>query len=193
MTNEFKQLYPTNVLFGSFADYPRLTELVTELLTMNDLFQPVGTKYLLGEVNIFDQIDQLPETRQFKAEIVETAFNSYLSNLYNKSLSDYSGYKLKAWMSGEQMSVHNHNNSHFSGVFYISTEDNMGGYIEFYDPRVNANRGYQNELLGEFTNTRITPKTGDFIVFPSYLYHAVLPFYGKLRLSMPVDLFLNRN
>jgi len=34
------------------------------------------------------------------------------------------------------------------------------------------------------------PSSGEYIIFPSYIYHYTLPFSGALRLAVPVDLFL---
>ncbi|MEI6421598.1 MAG: putative 2OG-Fe(II) oxygenase [Lentisphaerota bacterium] len=190
MNEQFKKLYPTDVLFGSFADYDRLTELVTELLSKNDI-KPNTNE--LGEASLFDRLDELPEVARFKQHVVEPAFDRYLRTIYNLGLDDIQEKKFKSWLSGDRMSSHNHNNSYFSAVFYILTESKKGGEIEFCDPRPNANRGYQKEFLEKFKNIRIEPASGEFIIFPAYLYHAVLPFHGQLRLSMPVDLFIHRN
>ena len=44
-----------------------------------------------------------------------------------------------------------------------------------------------------FDDKRLEPKTGDVILFPSFIYHGVELFFGKLRISMPVDLVLLNN
>jgi hypothetical protein len=72
----------------------------------------------------------------------------------------------------------------------ICEENNKGGELILQDPRFNANRGYKEEFNNWFNNETITPKTGQFIIFPSFLYHNVKTFYGKIRLAMPVDLIL---
>jgi hypothetical protein len=89
------------------------------------------------------------------------------------------------------MPLHNHSGSYLSAVFYLLCEENdKGGEIVLQDPRFNANRGYKEEYNNWFNNEIMTPKTGQFIIFPSFLYHTVKTFYGKIRLAMPVDLIL---
>lgn len=194
MNSHFKQLYPTDALFGSFSDYDRLDQLISELMTNVELNPNTN---MLGEDSLFNRLDELPELALFKEAVIEPAFEKYTTELYNLTFADLSkndnSYSFKSWLSGDRMSVHNHNNSYFSAVFYLLTESGKGGEIEFSDPRSNANRGYQREFLEKFKNIRIQPKSGDFVIFPAYLYHSVLPFCGNVRLSMPVDMFIYRS
>jgi hypothetical protein len=89
------------------------------------------------------------------------------------------------------MPAHNHSGSQLSGVFYLFTDDTSTGKITFFDPKGNANRGYNpakwNSLFSPLT---LTAESGSFVIFPSYLYHQVSFFTGNIRIAIPVDLFL---
>ena len=43
-----------------------------------------------------------------------------------------------------------------------------------------------------FDKKAITPRTGDYMIFPSFTYHHVNPYYSSLRICVPVDLYLYR-
>jgi hypothetical protein len=58
------------------------------------------------------------------------------------------------------------------------------------DPRANANRGYKDQFKSMFSNETYLPKSGEYLIFPSYLYHHTISFTGNMRIAMPVDLFL---
>jgi hypothetical protein len=89
------------------------------------------------------------------------------------------------------MPVHNHAGSPISSVFYLMNEEQQaGGELVLMDPRHNANRGYQEQFKPMFENQYYAPKSGEFTMFPGFVYHHTLPFKGKIRLAMPVDLFL---
>ena len=139
--------------------------------------------------NIFDD-DRL---QRFKKYIVIPAFKKYLQETLNKEITEDRFY-LRGWCTGHNtnftMPLHNHGSSHLSAVFYILSEDNNGGSLILSDPRSNANRGYTNEFSDWFEKIIFKPKTGDIIIFPSFLYHGVETYYGKKRLSIPVDLIL---
>src|SRR5210317_780312 len=123
---------------------------------------------------------------QFKNEIVLPSFYEYYKTEFNKELN--SNFFLRAWVTGYGLSYampnHNHSGSHLSAVFYLISEDrDNGGRIVLSDPRFNANRGYKNDFSKWFQSEKYLPSSGDFLIFPSFLYHNVETFYGKLRLA----------
>jgi len=91
------------------------------------------------------------------------------------------------------MQSHNHSGSPFISVFYIYADDekDVGGELILNDPRTNANRGYSEDFQKIFQSIKHKPITGDVLVFPGYVYHAVNPFMSNLRVAIPVDLFLD--
>lgn len=190
MNKGMNQLWPTKVLYESVKDNELLDNVVQEIFATYDLNNPPSD---FTADDLFDTCG--PYMKQFKEQVVVPAFEQYLQEAHDSCLLDYKSYKFKAWItgtgSGYNMVYHNHSGAAFSSVFYLLSEDNQkGGSIVFTDPRHNANRGYSNKLKTEFDNLTHIPSTGDIVIFPSFLYHYVNPYYSKLRIAMPVDLFL---
>ena len=70
---------------------------------------------------------------------------------------------------------HNHPNAYLSSAYYVRHPEKSGS-IKFFDPREQKNIRYPK--IKNYTNisaviTEITPKEGDLLIFPSYLYHSV--------------------
>lgn len=144
--------------------------------------------------NIFE--DESSYITHFK-KIVYGKFDEYLKETIGRKISDWKYHEMKGWITGHgndySMTIHNHSGAHLSGVFYAMAEDQKsGGDIVFTDPRSNANRGYDDWFDPMFNRIHHTPKTGDFMIFPSFTYHHVNPYYSKLRICIPVDLYLYR-
>lgn len=89
---------------------------------------------------------------------------------------------------GGVKTIHNHPNASWSLVYYVdagdsTTSDERSGYIQFYDPRA-ASNAYQDagnmnlHRTFSFNGLSIAPKTGMLLMFPSYLYHEVLTYWG---------------
>ena len=183
-------LWPTKVLYDSVSDNTLLDNVVQEIFARYDLATPPSD---FTDNGLFDNCG--PYLTQFKEQVVTPAFEKYLNEAHNRSLIDYGSYNFKSWITGTgngyNMVYHNHSGSDFSAVFYLLAEDqHHGGSIVFSDPRHNANRGYDDSLKKEFENVSHLPSTGDMVIFPSFLYHYVNPYYSNLRIAMPVDLFL---
>ena len=139
--------------------------------------------------NILDD-PKLGELKRFIVSSFENYLSRYDINLKNKD------YDLRAWITGYgtnyAMPKHNHSGSHLSAVFYLLCEEKNGGNIVLHDPRTNANRGYVDDFQSMFDKVRFTPSSGDVLIFPSFLYHNVETFNGKMRLAMPVDLTIHK-
>jgi hypothetical protein len=184
---EYKNLWPTVLAKGKF-DTSGLVEHILSRYDMKNL------KSELSDYNLFSDDDAVIIKFQ---DMAYNAFDDYLKTTINKSISDWGKYKLKAWITGHgknyNMTIHNHSGAHLSGVFYILAEEkSSGGDIVFTDPRANANRGYDDKFSPMFERHAITPESGDFMIFPSFTYHHVNPYYSRLRICVPVDLFLYR-
>jgi hypothetical protein len=149
-----------------------------------------------GQVNILD--NPAEEVVAFKNNVIYPAFNKFLKETLGKEIDDWSSHRLHGWVAGAtkdySLNYHNHRGSQISAVFYILCEEKeSGGQITFTDPRQNANRGYDSSFLPWFEHMSFTPESGDFVVFPSFLYHFVSTYQSNIRLAIPVDLFLQAN
>lgn len=97
------------------------------------------------------------------------------------------GLELRGWANvnrdGDFNRIHNHAENHWSGVYYVDLGKTRpgirhNGAIEFLDPRPAAGAApLPGFNLG--TPLTVTPKPGEFILFPSWLQHGVLPFRGE--------------
>ena len=70
---------------------------------------------------------------------------------------------------------HNHPNAYLSSAYYVKVPKNSGN-IKFFDPKVQKNIRYpkiKNYTDVSAANVEITPKEGDLLIFPAYLYHSV--------------------
>jgi hypothetical protein len=126
--------------------------------------------------NLFDLDSDVLE--EFKNTIVVPAIEKYMRSA-GDSLSNYN-FSLKSWIAkykdGRHIPSHTHPDSQISSIFYLlSEETNKGGEIVFTE---------------DDASITYFPATGDVVIFPSTLAHHTLPFYGTMRISMPVDVFL---
>ena len=83
-----------------------------------------------------------------------------------------------------QIRTHNHPLSQISAVYYVDSGDPTtdefpeSGTFEFLDPRPNVE---MSAIPGESSGRAITIQSidGRLVVFPSWLYHRVNPYFGK--------------
>lgn len=184
-----KHLWSTPILQLQMNPFLR-EQFINRLMQDYDIFNPPSD---YSKINIFD--NDSSEIQQFLYGEVLPSFERFCDLTLNRSLADWNGYKINGWVTGSSknysMNLHNHSGAQFSAVFYLLCEEQeRGGEIVFTDPRQNANRGYDKTFSSWFEPLQITPKSGDILVFPSYLYHTVLTYHSNLRLVLPVDCFL---
>ncbi|MDP5057199.1 hypothetical protein EBI00_03655 [Marinomonas hwangdonensis] len=80
--------------------------------------------------------------------------------------------------------AHSHPNCSWCGIYYLEPGDaataGKGGLNRFYDPRVNAEHYADpgTAYLGGHGVWDFTPTDGQVILFPSYLKHSALPYFG---------------
>lgn len=162
--------------------------LLDHILTTYDMANPPGD---LNNYNIFDE--QSKPLIEFK-KIVYDNFKKHISESYDVDIDDYVS-TIKGWITGHgknySMTIHNHSGAHFSAVYYVMAEQSdQGGALVLSDPRANANRGFDDKFQPHFGRLHIQPETNDFVIFPSFVYHHVDPYYSQFRIAIPVDLYL---
>lgn len=94
----------------------------------------------------------------------------------------------QVYYQNESLPYHNHE-SVLTGVLYLTVP---GAEVHFHDPRGNASRNYPREFddIGFFDTLKLLPKTGDIVIFPSYLFHSVMTNFSKYpRVVIPFDVF----
>jgi hypothetical protein len=181
--------WPTPIMHDRISDSKLLDKTTQYILTAyND-----NTSANILHQNVLDD----KELIDFRKEVIIPTFNKFYQHEFGISINK-KRFHLRGWITGYgitySMRKHNHSGSHLSAVFYLLAEEqDKGGSLVISDPRFNANRGYKDEYNKWFEPHTIIPCTGDVVLFPSFLYHNVETFYGKLRLAMPVDLILYDN
>lgn len=183
-------LWPTKILYERLNSFKNLELLVNDILTQ-EIFQEIKEQKLSD--NFFN--NQNKSVKKFKDEEVIPSFKKYL-NLIGFDDSILRNFEVKGWIVSsdktKNMLYHNHSNCQFSAVFYLLSDlkEESGGEIVFHDPRTNANRCYDMRFSHLFEPEKVTPKSGDFLIFPSYLYHHVNSVFSQKRMALAVDLFL---
>ena len=87
--------------------------------------------------------------------------------------------------NGGYHDAHSHPNCSWCGIYYIdigeANFDSRNGLNRFYDPRVNADHFLDagSQYLNGTGIWDIEPKNGQVVIFPSYLKHSALPYFGQ--------------
>ena len=99
--------------------------------------------------------------------------------------------------------AHNHPMASWSAVYCVSPGEAVhdrpeSGILRFFDPRAGANAYLDpaNESLQPPYRVRMAEfrlAAGQMVVFPSYLFHEVTPFYGRdLRITVATNCWFSR-
>jgi hypothetical protein len=158
---------------------------------------------LIESVMLYENIDNpqsdfndtsLTDSIPLLEKLAYEKYKEFFLTAFNMDIDDFN-FKFKSWLTGSRgnyyMDLHNHSGSPWVAVFYILSEEaDKGGEFVAYDPRANANRGFNKEFKFMFEPIEFLPKTGDVIIMPGFVYHAVRVYQSTLRLAIPVDLFI---
>ena len=129
----------------------------------------------------------LPEVAQL-SHWINQAFGMVMGREL-ETIDFKSRYVIASWANineyGDYNRTHIHSNHHWSGVYYVdvgnpSPDVGPNGAIEFLDPRPAVGVFDLPGITATGTWT-ILPKPGLMLMFPSWLRHAVLPYYGESR------------
>lgn len=157
---------------------------------------------LIQSVMLYENIDtpqsdfnddiSLTQTIPLLHDIAYEKYKEFFSTAFNLDIDDFN-FNFKSWLTGSKdkyyMDLHNHAGSPWVAVIYILAEETEeGGEVVAYDPRANANRGFSKEFKFMFEPVEFLPQTGDVIIMPGFVYHAVRVYDSNLRLAIPVDL-----
>ena len=111
----------------------------------------------------------------------------------------HSNFTVAAWAnvneSGDYNRSHTHANNHWSGVYYVDLgkpdpDIKPNGAIELIDPRSAISVQTLPGVDAPSTWT-IQPRPGTMLMFPSWLRHSVLPYFGEgPRISIAFNLLV---
>ena len=128
---------------------------------------------------------EVPELESLRRWIHQ-AFGAIMDCELGTSAFD-SKYVVNGWANineyGDYNRTHIHSNNHWSGVYYVDLgkpDKSIGpnGAIEFIDPRPAVGVLDLPGITASGTWT-IMPEPGLMLMFPSWLRHSVLPYYGE--------------
>jgi uncharacterized protein (TIGR02466 family) len=87
--------------------------------------------------------------------------------------------------SGGWQGLHKHANNSWSGVYFVRRgtqrdPEEKNGFFRIHDPRQNISMFHDMAMVPFSTGiVDIEPQDGKLIVFPSWLQHEVLPYFGE--------------
>lgn len=182
-------LYPTPLYKGTFSK-ELCQDMVDWYMSNDGLHDDSHDEYELVRNNIFLRDD--PLIRRLK-NCVTSKFEEYFSAVLDDPMENYEYYYV-GWLTRSSgygsMATHNHSGAHYVSVFYLYSDEESTSNLVIQDPRFNANRGFLPKHQKYFSNIEFTPKTGDFVIFPAYLYHYVKPAMQGMRIACPVDVYI---
>lgn len=95
-------------------------------------------------------------------------------------------FRIDGWANvlrkGQYHSVHSHPNATWSGVYYVTGNEEVkdqpfSGRFELLDPRPGASLNYADSST-LYSRFLLNPKPGQMLVFPSWMQHQVHPYFG---------------
>jgi uncharacterized protein (TIGR02466 family) len=143
--------------------------------------------------DIREETHKLVWFRDF-SNIMKDTYIEFLKTQFNRDVRQYcrDDIHLFAWVnrydSEHQHEIHNHVDSHVSGTYYVNDTDRP---IKFWNPNMAAVYGHNGiedlrveddkpdmtftGCTGFQSDMQFYPRAGDFLLWPSYLMHAVPP------------------
>ncbi len=164
---------------------------------LDSLFRKYVETYYIHARKIFNLEKRKPDEDVYKKDF---KINIHRGDGWVNSMSD-----------GEFNPLHHHSNCDLSSIFYINdyqgdeprlvegskqNQENKGGQTEFIIgsypngavPQMIQGKRIFSQGFPLMTHFPVTPKRGDFFIFPHWLLHTVYPFVGKdRRLSFSIN------
>ena len=174
------KLFPTPVFHFRVENYQKLnTELENYILNLRKKDEKGQKKSNAGGWHSHNFDLNNDNTAKKFAKISEEFYKKVIINEMGWKY-DSNKVKMTAMWSiinkkGSFNIQHNHANAYLSSAYYVRYPEKSGS-IKFFDPREQKNIRYPK--IKNYTDisaviTEITPKEGDLLIFPSYLYHSV--------------------
>jgi uncharacterized protein (TIGR02466 family) len=192
------KLFPTPVFHFRVENYQKLnTELENYILNLRKKDEKGQKKSNAGGWHSHNFDLNNDNTAKKFAKIFEEFYKKVIINEMGWKY-DSNKVKMEAMWSiinkkGSFNIQHNHANAYLSSAYYVRYPEKSGS-IKFFDPREQKNIRYPK--IKNYTDisaviTEITPKEGDLLIFPSYLYHSVgenLSEDDRIIVSFNVDI-----
>jgi uncharacterized protein (TIGR02466 family) len=166
---------------------------IISLNNINEINIKLAKAMTLGfEYNFTDNLNE--EDSIYLEKLFKDEAELFLNELYPHKIDLILS---KSWINStkkyEFQTPHEHSGNTVIAVYYINTNENSGdlllhdprGAIDFIPSIEKDSKG--NKLSGR-SFVRVKPKTGDLILFPSYLVHSVEPnMTDDIRISLAMN------
>ncbi|RDL45253.1 hypothetical protein DN730_06480 [Marinomonas piezotolerans] len=151
----------------------------------------VLAKHNLSESTLDFLDGDLPEVMELRRMVEELVIDIAGEVNHSHWPEDSMAYAhvIESWyhvtQNGGYHDAHSHPNCSWCGIYYLepgeATLDNRNGVNRFYDPRVNAEHYADpgTAYLGSQGFWDFAPTEGQVVIFPSYLKHSALPYFGQ--------------
>ncbi len=169
-------LFPTRVVTFAIQAAP-LDAAIRELVLARSRTVPsVPRGERLGWQSGNDFFHWTPETRALGKLVADAVMGAHETEIAEISLFGWAN----LFTRGVYFNPHTHADSAWSGVYYVDAGDSgpdAGGVLMLGDPRAGAGMviGASNRFDSAST-VEIAPRTGELLIFPSWLVHWVTPY-----------------
>lgn len=187
--SELYPLFPTVVYKNSLSR--KLSDSEYKYINSAEL----GNQYLGNTISTSAFFLDDPELNELKSLLMEHV-NNYLTDIM---MVDAELYITNSWLNishfQQQHTLHNHNNSILSGVFYIKVSDSQPtiSFNRMSTPFFLHMKAKQYTMLNS-TEWNIPISDNDILIFPSQCFHYVKPnLTHNKRMCIAFNTFLKGN
>ena len=207
---ELKNAFSTPILMIMVNDSNAINKSLKKIILNREKKEPKKLSYSSNIGGWHSERDFLKWGNKSGSKIIEKAI--YLANTITMDRNGRNvdiEWQINAWANinrkGNSNEFHIHPGSFLSGVYFVddggcAENKSFGGEFVIMDPRGSAPSMYAPSLcfrspggnaLG--ATELLSPRSGVMILFPSWLSHAVRPYYGNSeRISISFNLSLPR-
>ena len=169
-------LFPTRVVTFRLEAAPRDAAIRALVLARSKTVPTVSRGERLGWQSGNDFFHWTADTRALGKLVADAVMGAHEAELPEISLFGWAN----LFTRGVYFNPHTHADAAWSGVYYVDAGESggdAGGELMLGDPRTGAGMvlGDSNRFDNP-SSVRIAPRTGELLIFPSWLLHWVTPY-----------------
>ncbi len=173
-----KQIFPTEIYEGS------------NILSMDHMQQIYDFILVNGEDSQIITPEKIKSLSILKEKILEKII--ILNESYGfKKITVSNNFTTHFFPAGKECQMETHSDDlgdsgrKFIALYYVESENNSGGELEIFDPR------WLNSCWKDMgTSIKFTPEKNKLIIFPTFLWHRVVPYKSKFFPRMLLDVVI---
>ena len=189
LTDHMLMAYPTPIVVYPWPDSDSVNADLRDLVLLGERSGPGVVKSNIGgwhsELDLFSSDAPAVRTLMRRIEMLMVDVIGFFVD--RRQADQRFRFSVEGWANllrqGGYYNVHNHGNSHWSGVYYVTGNPPvpghpMSGKLEFVDPRPAATMLMLDNLT-IYGRQLLDPQPGTMVLFPSWLQHQVHPYFGS--------------